>query len=319
MKWSKLVLCFSLLVLNSCSKLKKVVTIGIAPWSDSPEYKENISGFKDTLSQYYKEGENLKYIELNANADIKKQKEIIQLFINKKVDLIYTLTTPGTLIAKSYTKTIPIVFSIVTFPVQARIINSLQNSGNNLVGTSNYMDPARQYYAFESIYPNSKAIGFVHRHGEVNSEIQYQEFKDLLSKRGIKVLDLAVTDAKQLVSVLEKENSHYDSLYAACDTLVQTEGEDLIIKHALKYHKPSFGCIASGIEKGTLVGNVADYYEIGVKSGELAKEILRGAEPSWLLTEHPNKDRILVNLKTAKTLGIKIPDTFMSEVAKAYN
>ena len=80
-----------------------------------------------------------------------KHQEIIQRFIDEKVDLIFTQTTSGTLIAKEMTQDIPIVFSVVTYPVEAGIIDDLSNSKNNLVGTRNYISIQTQFDFFTEI------------------------------------------------------------------------------------------------------------------------------------------------------------------------
>ena len=94
------------------------------------------------------------------------QREIVQSFIDAEVDLIFSITTPGTLIAKEMTSEIPIVFSVNTFPVESGVIDSLESSSNNLVGTRNYISVERQYSAFERIYPNTETLAFIHHKDE---------------------------------------------------------------------------------------------------------------------------------------------------------
>ncbi|MFH1762511.1 MAG: ABC transporter substrate binding protein, partial [bacterium] len=121
-----------LIFLPCCLKKNSLKIIGISQWVSNPEYDRNIAGFKDKLAEYgFIENKNLKYIIKIAEADKTKQREIIKSFKDNKVDLIYSLTTPGTLIAKEIIKDIPIVFSIVTYPAKAGVIKSIENSGCN--------------------------------------------------------------------------------------------------------------------------------------------------------------------------------------------
>lgn len=296
---------------------KNMVKIGISDWVPDTLFEENIKGFKDALEEAgYKEGEDIQYLYQTPNANKEKQREVIKAFVEEGVDLIYTLTTPGTLVAKSITADIPIVFSVVTYPVEANIIGSLLSSGNNLVGTRNYVPAHRQYYFFERIYPNTKILGFVHRKGEPNSVIQYREFNEMMAKRGIAVVDIAAIDLDDMRSKISASIDQIDSLFAACDTLIQAGGEDIVIEFSKKYKKPSFSCNLDGVVKGTLIGNVTDLYTIGKMSGEKAVEILKGAQPQWLSTEAPLVDHIIVNTKTAKILNLNIPQDVLSKAAR---
>ena len=127
--------------------------IGIIKWVTNEDFDANISEFKYyvELDGHFNEN-NLEYLESFSHADKSKHQEIIQRFIDENVDLIYTQTTSGTLIAKEMTQNIPIVFSVVTYPVEAGIIDNLSNSGNNLVGTRNYIPIEIQ---FDFFYRNS--------------------------------------------------------------------------------------------------------------------------------------------------------------------
>jgi len=107
-----------ILISSGCTvfKEKKQITIGIIEWNSDNEYEKNIRGFKEGLAEAgFIEGKNVVYIKEVSGANKDKHLEISKRFVNKwNVDLIYSLTTPATLIVKSVTTKIPIVFSIVT-------------------------------------------------------------------------------------------------------------------------------------------------------------------------------------------------------------
>ena len=94
-------------------------------------------------------------------------------------------------------------------------------------------------------------------------------------------------------------------------TIGQGDGEEIIVELSLAYRIPSFACNKEGILKGALAGNVGDFYRIGKMSGEKAAHILKGSLPTWLRTESPRDDYIVVNADTARKLGITIPDDIM--------
>lgn len=286
----------------------KQVTIGVARWVTNEEYDKNIAAFKEALAQAgFVEGKNTTYIIENPELDAQKQRGIIRLFVQNKVDLIYSLTTPGTLIAKELTPSIPIVFSIITYPVEAGVITSLQYSQENLVGTRNWVGIKKQLAVFREIVPQAKVIGFVHRQGEPNSTIQYNRLKVAAASAGIEVVEIAPAVVGQLQAALEEVEGKVDSLYSACDTLVQGGGEEIIIAFARANKLPDFTCNKSGVLRGSLVGTIADFTQIGKLAGEKAAKILRGATPGSLETNTVARPFIYLNQKTAGALGVGIP------------
>jgi len=293
---------------------KKMFTIGIARWNSEPTYNGAVEGFIVGLAEMgYVEGENVMFIIKTPESDLTVQRHIIESFVETKVDLIYSLVTPGTLVAKDVTRKIPIVFSVVTYPVEAGIIESLEGSNNNLVGTRNYINVERQYDQFEKIYADTKVLAFVHRKGEANSVRQYLETKALLKTKGIEVIDIGAVDLEDMRAQLESVIEAVDSMFLACDTLINVGGEEIVIEISKKYKKPSFAGLKGSVEKGALVGNVADFHAIGKLSGIKAGLILNGADPSSLLTESPAEDYVIINTKTARELGIEIPQYVLDD------
>lgn len=296
---------------------RKPILVGIARWVTNEEYDRNIAAFKEALTLAgFIEGREIQYLIRNPELDGEKQREIIQEFLDKKVDLIYSLTTPGTLIAKEMTKDIPIVFSIVTYPVEAKVIQSLENSGNNLVGTRNYISINRQLDTFLQIQSGVKNIGCVHRVGEPNSAIQCKELTQAALKKGIRVIDIASASKDALPDDLEAAGNP-DALFSTCDTLIQGGGEEIVIAYAKKNRLPDFSCNKSGLKKGSLIGNIADFAVIGKIAGQKAARLLTGATPQSLKTESPEKDYIMINLARARELGIEVSTEFILSVSEA--
>lgn len=282
--------------------------IGISQWNDNPKFVEIVRGFKKGLEiNGFQEGKNITFIEKNPNSNIEKQINIIQFFVKEKVDLIFTLTMQGTMIAKGITNQIPIVFSAVIYPQKANLIASLRSSGNNLVGTRNYIAPTRQFYLFQSVYPNTKVLGFVRRKREHGSSIQYEEYKEMLDQQHIKIIDIAAIDAEDLLQQLQSQKDKYQALYLACDTLMHNNGGKVATDFSIKNKIPSFSCEKENVQQGALMGYVVDSYSIGKLAGEKAALILQGAEPSWLHTEAPLQGQLIINATTARLLGAEIP------------
>ena len=294
---------------------RKTLTVAIAPWVSNDQFKENIRGFKEALARAgFREGVDIRFLTGNAEGDPRRQLELLEEFVDARVDLIYSLTTPGTLVAKGVTTRIPIVFSIVSYPSEVGIIASPGLSGGNIVGTRNYVSPSRQYYAFERIYPGTpERIAFVHRLGEPNSTIQFGEYRDILTLRGIQIVEISAVDLEDMRSQLGAIMPTIDAVVSACDTLIQSGGEEIVIDLAREYGKPVLSCNRDGVRNGALVAVVSDFYALGMASGEKASLILKGAEPKWLRTESPREYYTIVNLNVARQLGYRVPPDVLRE------
>lgn len=287
--------------------------IGISSWNNNSENMMILKGFKDGLAEYgFRDGVNIQLIIKNPNSNIQNQINIIQSFIDDKVNLIFSLTTPGTLVAKGITKNIPIVYAGVFYPVETGIIKSLNNSQNNVVGTLNYISAAQQFNALEKLVPHIKAIAFVHHKGDPDSQIQLQEFKSLLSNRNITIWDMPaidIVDLKQKLLAIKE----YNAIYSACDTMMQENGGEFIAIYSLQNKIPNFSCNENDVKNGALMAYTANSYQLGQLAGKKAALILRGAEPSWLQSESLNQGVLIINSQTAKLLGITIPINLLNK------
>ncbi|MEE8059630.1 MAG: ABC transporter substrate-binding protein [Pseudomonadales bacterium] len=283
-------------------------TIGIAVWSG---YPESVRGFKDGLaSKGLNEGEHIDFIEGATGADKKLQRRVAERFKKASVDLVYTLTTPGTSIVKEVMpETTPIVFSIVTYPADSGLIESFEYSGNNLVGTSNYV-PMRHYLKLlKLILPWVKSVAIFHRKGEPNSKIQAANMLRLLKHNGIKGINREPENIAQVKSMATALIGHVDVFMTTTDTLMQSGGEHELIKISLKNNVPILSSNKAGILKGSSFGPVADFYTLGKMAGVKAAEILKnGVEPTRIESDLQDPPLLLVNRSTIKKLGIILSD-----------
>jgi len=162
-------------------------TVGISVWSG---YPQSVIGFKDALTQAgLIEEENVTYLYRNAESSKEKQISIAEEFRDKNVDLVYSLTTPGTIIVKQYMPdSTPIVFSIVTYPADAGLIESFDYSGNNLVGTSNFVELKHYVKLLKDVLPEVTSVAIFRRKGEPNSKIQAVNLDRLLRRESVEVI-----------------------------------------------------------------------------------------------------------------------------------
>ena len=282
--------------------------IGIAAWTGYPKCVE---GFKDKLGQASLiENENVNYIHGKIGASKVIQTEVAQGFKNKNLDLVFSLTTSGTAIFKDILHPgTPIVFAIVTYPADSGLIDSFDYSGNNLVGTSNYVPLRYSINLLTSILPSIKKAAIFYRKGEPNSKIQTANLKRLLNKENIKAIDYAAENLEGIKTKGLELSDKVDVFITTTDTLMQDGGEDVLIDISLEHKIPILSSNKTGIENGATFGVVVDFYELCSMSGELAVEILvNNKRPTQLTTKLQEPPIYLVNKKSINHLGIYLND-----------
>ena len=282
--------------------------IGLATWSGYPNC---VQGFKDGLaSKGLIEGKQVTFIEGEIGADKNLQRTVANHLKTQNIDLVFSLTTPGTTIIKEVMPaTTPVVFSIVTYPADSGLIESFEYSGNNLVGTSNYVPLYHSIDLLLGVLPATKRVAIFHRKGEPNSKIQTANLYRYFKKKGIKVVDVAVENIEELkVEALALVNE-VDTFITTTDTLIQSGGELALIELSLAHNIPILSANKKGIEQGATFGVVADFYQLGMMAGEMAAQILLDkALPESIESKLQEPPTYLFNKSSIKQLGINVPE-----------
>ncbi len=299
--------------LQAADNSEKVYTIGLSVWTG---YPENVSGFKDSMAaEGFIEGENVTYLYGKSGNDKTKQKQIAQDF-KDQADLVYSLTTPGTSIIKDVLPDdLPIVFSIVTYPADAGLIESFEYSGNNLVGTSNYVALSEYINLLTAVLPEVKRVAIFHRKGEPNSKIQTANIIRLLNKAGIEYLDLEPQTVDEMRQLAITHSDDVDVFMTTTDTLCQEGGEAAILPISLKKKIPILSSNKAGVEQGSTFGPVSDFYTLGTMSGKMAAKILKeGVDPSDLKSQLMDPPLTLINRSSVEKIGLSIPENKLNNI-----
>lgn len=298
---------FSLFLFFCPPTLSAEYKIGLAVWSG---YSECVQGFKDALaSKGLIEGKQVAFVQGEVGADKILQRKVANNLKAQKVDLVFTLTTPGTTIIKEVMPAdTPLVFSIVTYPADSGLIESFEYSGNNLVGTSNYVPLFHSIDLLLAVLPTTKSVAIFHRKGEPNSKIQTANLYRILKKRGVSVINVEAVNIKDLASKALALVDKVDVFITTTDTLMQSGGESILIDISLDHKIPILSANKKGIEQGATFGVVADFYLLGSMAGEMAARILlKKVSPESIQSTLQEPPTYLFNRNSINQLGINMP------------
>jgi putative tryptophan/tyrosine transport system substrate-binding protein len=289
---------------------KKQYKIGLTQFAEHPSLDAATEGFKKALEDKgFKEGDNVKYDFQNAQADMNNTATIANNFVGDKVDLIFANATPSAVAALNATKDIPIIFTSVTDPVGAGLVEAFDKPGDNITGTTdNHPDATKKTIDFMTNEIGAKSIGVIYNAGEQNSEVQLKEVKKLAEANGAKVVEASISTSAEVKQAAESLVGRVDAIYVPTDNTVVSALESVIsVANGKKI--PLFVGELDSMKRGAVAASGFNYYDIGYQSGLMAAEILAGnKKASELPVELPKSLTLTINKKAAEEQGVEVKE-----------
>lgn len=287
---------------------QKVYRIGGLVSAD--QFLSSLEGFKNRMTEMgYIEGKNVRYDLHNSKGDPESLKSLAKKLVEDKPDLIVTSSTTATLpVAKATEGTnIPVVFLSAANPL--KFVKSYSSSGNNLTGvSSSSLDlTEKRLELLKQLVPNGKRVISLHNRAGVNYEDHLRLTREGAKRLALNLVEVDVTSAeglRQKLPVLTKKVG--DAIFLQPDALITAAIKD-IAQHAVAERLPCIPAIVENVRHGALATYSTDYFDMGRQGAVLVDKVLRGSKPSDLPIELPSKLQLVINLKTAKAIGLKIP------------
>lgn len=250
---------------------------------------------------------NINFEVMNGQGDQSNLQSMSEQLAND-TDLMLAIATPAAQSLATVEQEKPILFTAVTDPVDAGLVDSNENPGRNLTGTSDMVPIDQQIALLLSIVPDADTIGIIYSSSEPNSEIQANLAIEALEKEGIKVETATVTSTNEVQQVMSSLASRIDGLYIPTDntiaSTIATVGEV-----AMEHNLPVVGGDSNQVEGGALATYGISYEELGRQTAKIAIEILKnGVSPADLSVEISEKLELAINQEMAKAIGID-PDS----------
>lgn len=307
---------------DKSSKKQEQVTIGIGQFAEHGSLDNCRKGFLAGLAaEDYKENDNLKVITQNANADGATASQIANDFISKKVDLICGIATPMAQSAFGAAKNadIPVIFTAVTDPIAAELAKADKTPNGNITGTSDKLPVEKQLEMIRAILPNAKKIGIMYSTSEVNSVSAIKEYKDAAGKFGFEIVESGISTTADISLAADNLLEKVDCINNLTDNTV-VSSLPVILDKAAKKNIPVFGSEVEQVKIGCLAAMGLDYYELGVQTGKMAAQVLKGEKKaSEMKFEIIKEAAFYGNSKVAANLGITLPQNMVSGAKEMYD
>ncbi|WP_261066339.1 ABC transporter substrate-binding protein [Streptococcus mitis] len=288
-------------------KKKDVFRIGISQFITHQSLDATREGFVDELvKQGYVEGENIEIDLQNAQGEQRNLKTISQQLAESS-DVVLAIATPSAQSLANTTQTTPVIFSAVTDPVSAKLVESREHPGGNVTGTSDQSSDAisTQINLIKKVLPKAKTIGILYTQSEPNSVVQKDEAKRLLEEKGFTVVEKTILDSNNVKAAAESLMAEVDMVFVPTDNIISSTMET-VKQVSIKHKVPVFGGSTEMIAVGGLYNYGTNYEELGRQTARMLIRVLKGEKPENIAVELPEKLELHTNQEMADALGIDI-------------
>ncbi len=309
-------LALSLLLLGTAAAQERVARVGYLSWQDSGAYHEaTLKGFVDGLrEQGYVEGKNLELLRRSASSDPERFKPLARELAAAKVDVFFAPATPMATAAWYAEKNTPIVIATIFDPVELKFVNSLARPGTRVTGVTMMSDEltAKRLQLLTEAVPGLQRVGLVvHEALRMACSQDIDHTAAAAKKLGLTLVMVNVDRAEAIDAAFRKLTDA--KVQAVATTLVSTHNglEKEFAEAALKYRLPSMLSAKIDAESSGLISYGPDTADVYRRAGTYVGRILKGARPAEMAMEQPREFRLVVNLKTARALGVTIPQAVL--------
>jgi putative ABC transport system substrate-binding protein len=258
-----------------------------------------------TIEYRYAEGRSERYTELAAE------------FVRLNVDVIVTYGTPAVAATKQATAVIPIVFAVAGDPIGSGLVASLPRPGGNVTGLSlQKTDVAdKRLDLLREVVPGLRDLAVMANAASPVSVLEMREVEATARRLGHEVATFEIRRAEDIVPTFEALKGRADALYVCGDPLVDTN-RIRIITLALGARLPSMSDFPEYVEAGGLMSYGPNFPDLFRRAAGYVDKILRGAKPGDIPVEQPTKFDLVINLITAKALGLDVSPTLLARTDK---
>jgi putative ABC transport system substrate-binding protein len=302
------------IVLAACGNEKsRIYTVGVLNVAQNLD--ESLVGFKKGMAALgYVEGRNIRYLYDGPTAEIGQLSARAQHLLAAKVDMMLTITTPATLAAHQATAGmgLPVVFAIVTDPLGAGIVESMQAPGGNITGVTFGPQEVRRLEWLVRIAPTTRRIYVPFNPKDKSPVLALKMVRNAATKLGVALITREAYDPETLEKAVLNIPPEADAVFLLPDAYIGTRMPDLVTTATQRNLPFSVANVMDVKNYAILTSFGIDQHLCGKQAARLADQIFKGARPADLPVETA-EFYLSINLKVAKAIGLTIPDEILRQ------
>ncbi len=282
------------------------IKIGILQQLEHPSLDQSREGFIKALADNgYVDGENIVIDYQNAQSDQSNLSNMADRLVNNESDLILAIATGAAQTVAGKTSDIPVLITAVTDPVDAGVVNSMENPGTNVSGTSD-ASPMKEQLELLLQLKEIKTVGLLYTSSEDNSVLQIRQAKEILDELKVEYVERTVTNSNDVQQVVQSLVEKCDGIYIPTDNVLAAS---MALVADITW--PAGIPVVTGAESMVTDGGLAtlglSYYNLGYQTGEMAVRVLKGEDVSTMPVETQKEYNYIVNGDAVEAMQIEIP------------
>ncbi len=271
------------------------------------------NGVKDVLKENgWNEGENLKWNYQSAQGNTATAAQIAKKFAGDQPDAIVAIATPSAQAVASSARASNIIFSAVTDPVSAKLVEGWDKPGKNITGVSDLTPIDKHLGMVKEVLPSAKKLGVIYNPGETNSVSLVKLINEFAPKHGLEVVEAASPKSADVQTATRSLMGRVDAIYLPTDNTVISAMEG-VVKIAEQAKIPLFAGDTDSVKRGAIAALGFNYYEVGRQTGNMLVRVLNGTSPGDIHVEGIDKTELFVNPEAAKRMGIELSPEFIGK------
>ncbi len=291
-------------------KIHNLPIVAIANYGPHSSIDASIKGIKDELTRDgFINGKTIDLEIADISFDNSLISQMVAKFKNKKPKVIVVISTPIAQYAKGSITDIPIVYNVITDPVEAGLIKDSNSPDGNITGSSDRQDLNLMLEFAKELLPKAKRVGLLYSPSEANDVALVKMMQKAADNSGMKLLSIPVMQARDIPIAMQNFKGNIDFLYVGTSGQIQPT-LPAIASECNKMEIPIINVDEGAVVDGMVLASFGvDYIKVGENTGKLVAQILRGVDVSKLRPLYPaQKDhRGFINRKIANQIGLAIP------------
>ncbi len=299
--------------------LAKTYTVSVNQFVEHPALDAVLKGFQDHMKDA---GVDVEYSVHVAQANMGTANQIAQVIAGEKPDLVLAIATPSAQACAQAVKKAPhlaktpLLFSAVTDPKGAGLVDDLDKPGANITGVSD-MTPVDKHLAMiKEFLPDMKSVGVVYHSGEANSKVLVDMLIAAGKEQGVEVEEATISKSAEVYQAGKSLVGRADAVYVPTDNTVVSAFESLV-KVCDQNDLPLFAADVDSVPRGAVAALGFDYYQHGRQTGAMAERILvDGKDPANVPVEFQKGLSLHLNMKAAKDMDVAVPVSMKEKADK---
>ncbi|HEY8581300.1 MAG TPA: ABC transporter substrate-binding protein [Capillimicrobium sp.] len=285
-------------------------------YTTAPQTDAIVKGFQRRLGEL-PSTDALEVTIKNPEGDAGTQQTLAKQFIDEGCDVLVPLATAGSQLYAKTTSTVPVVYSAVSTPREAGLVQDFKRPGGNVTGVAAPLPVTEEIDAMLKVMPDMRRVGLIWKNGDPAGDANAEQAKAHLADLGIDAIDAPISSAADASTAVQSLVGKVDAIELPCDGTTIAAGAG-IVKVARDASLPVFGCSGDAVKAGAVLAGAYSYEGLGELTAELAVKIANGADPATTpvtVAEVPGFD---LNVTEAESLGLTIPEELVDRAPHVY-